>query len=163
MKESIEELKSRNTELEEYANMLIIQNNKILEDNKFVILQMMNYKNQAEERLQKMMYIILNYFENLKSSLCLACKSQFEINSNIFKNKDSFVNPEKMILGNNSSPDTLQSVALATNFQWPIELQKFHQLTNEASRKQVGELCDSLSPKGPDNCGNDTFYDFNKS
>lgn len=44
MKESIDELKTRNSELEEYANMLIIQNSKILEDNKFIVLQMMNYK-----------------------------------------------------------------------------------------------------------------------
>lgn len=44
MKEAIEELKVRNEELEDYANVLILQNNKVLEDNKYLILQMMSYK-----------------------------------------------------------------------------------------------------------------------
>lgn len=44
MKDTIEALKARNTQLEEYLNDIIVNNSKMIEDNRFMALEMMNAK-----------------------------------------------------------------------------------------------------------------------
>lgn len=44
MKDTIEALKARNSQLEEYLNDIIVNNSKMIEDNRFMALEMMNAK-----------------------------------------------------------------------------------------------------------------------
>ena len=67
-KSEVKELQTRYSHLENHLKLLIIQNNKSLNDNEFLRAQIMENKIETDRTSQKLMFFIINFLQRGRSS-----------------------------------------------------------------------------------------------
>lgn len=66
-KSEVKELQTRYSHLENHLKLLIIQNNKSLNDNEFLRAQIMENKIETDRTSQKLMFFIINFLQRVKN------------------------------------------------------------------------------------------------
>ena len=67
MKNSLDNLRNRYSQLEDYLNSLVIQNARVLDDNKFLCVEILKSRKEAEIKSEKLMLFIMTFMHRVKN------------------------------------------------------------------------------------------------
>ena len=67
LKNNLDDLRNRYSQLEDYLNSLVIQNARVLEDNKFLCVEILKSRKEAEIKSEKLMLFIMTFMHRVKN------------------------------------------------------------------------------------------------
>lgn len=67
LKNNLDGLRNRYSQLEDYLNSLVIQNARVLDDNKFLCVEILKSRKEAEIKSEKLMLFIMTFMHRVKS------------------------------------------------------------------------------------------------
>lgn len=67
LKNNLDDLRNRYSQLEDYLNSLVIQNARVLDDNKFLCVEILKSRKEAEIKSEKLMLFIMTFMHRVKN------------------------------------------------------------------------------------------------
>lgn len=67
LKNNLDNLRNRYSQLEDYLNSLVVQNARVLEDNKFLCVEILKSRKEAEIKSEKLMLFIMTFMHRVKN------------------------------------------------------------------------------------------------
>ena len=67
LKNNLDNLRNRYSQLEDYLNTLVVQNARVLDDNKFLCVEILKSRKEAEIKSEKLMLFIMTFMHRVKN------------------------------------------------------------------------------------------------
>jgi len=67
LKNNLDNLRNRYSQLEDYLNSLVVQNARVLDDNKFLCVEILKSRKEAETKSEKLMLFIMTFMHRVKN------------------------------------------------------------------------------------------------
>ena len=67
LKNNLDSLRNKYSQLEDYLNSLVIQNARVLDDNKFLCVEILKSRKEAEIKSEKLMLFIMTFMHRVKN------------------------------------------------------------------------------------------------